>query len=53
MEWCIRAATPEERADYLARLDKEMREAAKKFEFERAAILRDKIREFKQKEVLA
>ncbi len=46
-------ATVEERADYLSRLDKEMREAAKKFEFERAAILRDKIREFKQKEVLA
>ena len=42
-----------QRDEFLARLDHEMREAAKKFEFERAAILRDKIREFKQREVLA
>ncbi|MSO19121.1 MAG: excinuclease ABC subunit UvrB [Acidobacteria bacterium] len=46
-------ANPVQRAEYLARLDHEMREAAKKFEFERAAILRDKIREVKQREVLA
>jgi excinuclease ABC subunit B len=42
-----------QRDEFLARLDHEMREAAKKFEFERAALLRDKIREVKQREVLA
>jgi excinuclease ABC subunit B len=46
-------ATAVERDVYVARLEKEMREAAKKFEFERAATLRDKIRSLKQSEVLA
>ena len=46
-------ATPVERDAYVARLEKEMRLAAQKFEFERAAILRDKIREVKQREVPA
>ena len=41
------------RDEFLAKLEAQMREAAQKFEFERAAILRDKIREVKQREVLA
>src|SRR5689334_480488 len=45
--------TQQARDEFIERLEKEMREAAKKFEFERAAILRDKIREVKQREVLA
>jgi excinuclease ABC subunit B len=35
---------------HLAKLETEMREAAKKFEFERAAKLRDQIRELREKE---
>ena len=46
-------ATQVERDAYISRLEKEMREAAKKFEFERAAVLRDKIRSLKQSGVLA
>jgi excinuclease ABC subunit B len=46
-------ATPVERDAYIARLEMEMRRAAQKFEFERAATLRDKIRTLKQSEVLA
>jgi excinuclease ABC subunit B len=38
--------------DYIARLESDMREAAKKFEFEKAARLRDKVRELKTKEFL-
>jgi excinuclease ABC subunit B len=37
---------------YLARLETEMREAAKKFEFEKAARLRDSIKELREKEFL-
>jgi len=39
--------TIKERKDYISRLEKEMREAAKNLEFERAAILRDRMLEFK------
>jgi excinuclease ABC subunit B len=46
-------ASAADRDSYIARLENEMREAAKKFEFERAAILRDRIRFLKQSEVLA
>ena len=46
-------ATAAERDQYLSRLEKEMREAAQRFEFERAAALRDRIRALKQSEVLA
>ena len=46
-------ATAAEREAYIARLEKEMREAAKKFEFERAATIRDKIRELQQREIMA
>jgi excinuclease ABC subunit B len=49
----VEFATTVERDAYVARLEKEMREAAKKFEFERAATLRDRIRSLKQSEVLA
>ena len=38
-------------AELLAQLETQMREAAKKFEFERAAQLRDRIRGLKQKDV--
>src|SRR5262245_8942043 len=40
---------PEKIAEIIAKLETEMREAAKKFEFERAAELRDKARELRQK----
>ena len=40
---------PEKIAEIIARLENEMREAAKKFEFERAAELRDKARELRAK----
>jgi excinuclease ABC subunit B len=38
-------------AEALSRLETQMREAAKKFEFERAAQLRDRIRALKQKDL--
>jgi len=37
---------------HIARLETEMREAAKKFEFEKAARLRDAIKELRDKEFL-
>jgi excinuclease ABC subunit B len=40
---------PEKIAEIITRLETEMREAAKKFEFERAAELRDKARELRAK----
>jgi excinuclease ABC subunit B len=40
---------PEKLAEMIAKLESEMREAAKKFEFERAAELRDKARELRAK----
>jgi excinuclease ABC subunit B len=44
--------TQEELDAYIARLEVDMREAAKRFEFEAAAKLRDRIRELKTKEFL-
>jgi excinuclease ABC subunit B len=45
--------TSQEQLDaYLVKLEGEMREAAKKFEFERAAKLRDSIKELREKEIL-
>jgi excinuclease ABC subunit B len=38
--------------DFVSKLETEMREAAKKFEFERAAKLRDVIKELRTKEFL-
>ena len=46
-------STAAERDEFIARLETEMREAAKNFEFERAAQLRDRIRALKKSEVLA
>lgn len=45
--------TTQEQLDaYISRLETEMREAAKKFEFEKAARLRDSIKELREKEFL-
>ncbi len=43
--------SPERLAETIVRLEQEMREAAKKFEFERAAGLRDKIKYLKEREI--
>ncbi|QNI35254.1 excinuclease ABC subunit UvrB [Edaphobacter albus] len=45
-------ANQEELDTYIARLETEMREAAKKFEFEKAAKLRDTVKELRTKEFL-
>ena len=45
-------ATKAELDGYIAKLETEMREAARKFEFERAARLRDSIKELREKEFL-
>ena len=51
--WTVPAVAAEEKAEYgydestLKKLEAEMREAAKKLEFERAAHIRDKIKEIK------
>jgi excinuclease ABC subunit B len=45
-------ATQAELDSFIAKLEAEMREAAKKFEFERAAKLRDSIKELREKEFL-
>jgi excinuclease ABC subunit B len=42
----------EELDRYIARLEEQMREAAKKFEFEKAAKLRDTIKDLRSKEIL-
>ena len=45
--------TSQEELDaYIAKLEKEMRDSARKFEFERAARLRDNIKELREKEFL-
>jgi excinuclease ABC subunit B len=43
--------SPEELEKQILKLQKEMREAAQKFEFEKAARLRDKIKQLKEKEM--
>jgi excinuclease ABC subunit B len=45
-------ATQEELDGFIAKLETEMRDAAKKFEFEKAAKLRDTIKELREKEFL-
>jgi excinuclease ABC subunit B len=45
-------SSQEELDAYIAKLEAEMREAAKKFEFEKAARLRDSIKELREKEFL-
>jgi excinuclease ABC subunit B len=42
----------EERDAYIAKLESDMREAAKRFEFEKAAKLRDTVKELRTKEFL-
>jgi excinuclease ABC subunit B len=44
--------TQEELDSFIAKLETEMREAAKRFEFEKAAKLRDTIKELREKEFL-
>ena len=45
-------SSQQELDDHIARLESDMREAAKRFEFEKAAKLRDAIRDLKTKEFL-
>jgi excinuclease ABC subunit B len=45
--------TPEQRDRYIAELEERMREAAKKFEFEKAAQFRDRIKELRTRGVYA
>jgi excinuclease ABC subunit B len=45
-------ASQEEQDAYIAKLENEMRDSARKFEFERAARLRDSIKELREKEFL-
>ncbi len=45
--------TPEQRIKFLAELEQRMREAAKKFEFEKAAQIRDRIKALRSPEVSA
>ena len=44
--------TQEELDAYIAKLEADMREAARKFEFEKAARLRDAIKDLREKEFL-
>ena len=43
--------TPDEREKYIEELEKSMREAARKFEFEKAAQFRDKIKRLREKDI--
>ncbi|MCJ7611123.1 MAG: UvrB/UvrC motif-containing protein, partial [Candidatus Aminicenantes bacterium] len=43
--------SPQKRAEYLEKLDKDMRQAAKNLEFEKAAHIRDEIRKLKTREL--
>ncbi|HEY7391957.1 MAG TPA: excinuclease ABC subunit UvrB [Bryobacteraceae bacterium] len=43
----VEALTPEQKAKFLADLEEQMREAARKFEFEKAAQLRDRLKALK------
>ncbi len=45
-------ATQQELDTYIVKLESDMREAAKKFEFEKAAKLRDTVKELRTKEFL-
>ena len=44
----VAALTPDERQRFIAELEEKMREAARKFEFEQAAQLRDRVKALKQ-----
>jgi excinuclease ABC subunit B len=43
--------TPEQRGKFITELEQRMREAARKFEFEKAAQIRDRIRQLRTKDV--
>jgi len=43
----IETLTPEQRAKFIGELEERMREAARKFEFEKAAQLRDRLKALK------
>jgi excinuclease ABC subunit B len=43
----VESLTPEQRDRFIAELEEKMREAARKFEFEKAAQLRDKVKALK------
>jgi excinuclease ABC subunit B len=47
----IEELTPEQRAKFMKELEEQMREAAKKFDFEKAAQLRDRLKAVKAREV--
>jgi excinuclease ABC subunit B len=50
-EPAVEISTEEQLAKTISQLEAQMREAAKKFEFERAAALRDRIRDLKQRDL--
>ena len=43
----VEALTPEQRVKFIGELEERMRDAARKFEFERAAQLRDRVKTLK------
>jgi len=43
--------TPQQREKYIGELEERMRDAARRFEFEKAAQLRDKIKQLRMKDV--
>ncbi len=47
----VESMTPEERERFLTELEERMREAARQFEFEKAAALRDRLKALKAREV--
>ena len=48
----VESMTPEERERFLTELEERMREAARQFEFEKAAALRDRLKALKAREVM-
>jgi excinuclease ABC subunit B len=48
----VASMTPEDRQKFLGELEERMREAARQFEFEKAAALRDRLKALKAREVL-
>jgi excinuclease ABC subunit B len=45
--------SPRQREEFLAELEQRMRDAARKFEFEKAAQIRDKIKSLRMKDVVS
>ena len=44
----VETLTPEQREQFIGELEERMREAARKFEFEKAAQLRDRVKSLRQ-----